>query len=182
MQYLSQRAFAALPEIGVSHVRINKLVKDGRLPINEKGQIPRDAGIDAFINGRTVGFEAAAVAGAKFGGKQKEKDFSDDEPDDDAEPTIKGSMSERFNIAKTLEKEIAVEQKRLALAVEKREFIHVDTVQMEAQQLATAIRQKLISIAPIIGATAEGKTAAQIQRIVELELNNALEDLQKMGK
>lgn len=175
-EFLSQRAFAALPEVGVSHVRINKLIKEGRIPTNESGKIPKEQGINAWNSCRVIGFEKAAIAGAKYGGSKQKK-----EPEkENEESPEKGNYSARLNKAKAEKEEILAEQKKLELAILKRDYIQIAEVKDDAQKLAALIRQKIISVAPIIAANAEGKTSNQIQRIVEIELNEALRDLQKL--
>lgn len=171
-EYLSQRAFAALPEVAVSHVRINKLIKEGRLPTNENGKIPKLKGIEAWKNCRVVGFEKAGEAGAKFGGAKAKKTETTEEG---------GNYTVRLNKAKTEKEESLAEYKKIELAILKKNYILIADVKDEAQKLAAMIRQKIISVAPIIAANAEGKNSNQIQRIVEIELNEALRDLQKLG-
>lgn len=172
-EYLSQRAFAALPEVGVSHVRINKLIKEGRLPTNENGKIPKSEGIEAWKTCRVIGFEKAAEGG-KRGGYNARKPKDEDSIED------AGNYTDRLNKAKTRKEEALAEHKILELAVLKKEYIKISEVKEDAQKLAAMIRQKIISVAPIIAANAEGKNSNQIQRIVEIELNEALKDLQKL--
>lgn len=182
-EYLSQRAFAALPEVGVSHVRINKLIKEGRLPTSENGKIPKSKGIEAWKTCRVIGFEKAGAAGAKYGGpKVKAKPETEDEngDDEDEEAPAKGNYSGRLNKAKAEKEEVLAEHKKLELAILKRDYILIAQVKDDAQKLAAMIRQKIISVAPIIAANSEGKNSSQIQRIVEIELNEALKDLQKL--
>lgn len=172
-EYLSQRAFAALPEVGVSHVRINKLIKEGRLPTNADGKIPKSKGVEAWKTCRVIGFEKAGAAGAKFGGAKSKKQQEETNPE-------QGNFTERLNKAKTIKEEALAEHKKLELSILKRDHILISEVKEEAQKLAAMIRQKIIAVAPIIGVNAEGKNSNQIQRIVEIELNEALKDLQKL--
>ena len=176
MEYLSQRAFAQLPEINVSNVRINKLVKEGRLPSNEKGQIPKDEGIKAWATCRIAGFEAA---GRNGGDAQRKKFDHAPKKQDDSDET---AWTQRLNIAKTKKEEASAERAQLALEIERREYVHIDEIKHEAEDLAAMVRQKLIAIAPAVGARSEGKTAQEIQRIVELEINEVLKALQNIGE
>lgn len=183
-EYLSQRAFAALPEVGVSHVRINKLIKEGRLPTNEDGKIPKEEGIKAWSTCRVAGFEKAAEAGKKFGGDPKKTKNNgparslDRDDDEDAD----GEWGARYNKAKTLEKEEMARKRRFDNEVEEGRYVLKSEVKQEASALAGMIKQKLISIAPIVAVTAEGKTGLQIQKIVEFHINEALKQLQEMGQ
>lgn len=191
-EYLSQRAFAALPEVGVSHVRINKLIKEGRIPTNDDGKIPKNAGIEAWKTCRVIGFEKAGAAGKKYGGdprktKKEVRGFrhdqieDHDEDDSDDEEPKKSDLGARYNKAKTLEKEWMARRRQLDYEVELGKYVLVEEVKAEASKLAAMVRQQIISVSPAIAARAEGKTITQIQRIVEEELNIALEQLQKIG-
>lgn len=67
---MSQREFAR--RVGRSHVWVNRLVKEGRLPANAKRQIPLEAGLAVFQSafsttdiGTVIHNEAQRAAGAK---------------------------------------------------------------------------------------------------------------------
>lgn len=180
-EYLSQRAFAQLPEVGVSNVRINKLVKEGRIPTVD-GKIPKTAGISAWQTCRVNGFENAAKGGHKGGRnarKNKANESMRDDGDEDASDPVWGP---RFNKAKALEKEAMAKKREFELEVDKGNYVHIDEIKAEASDLAATLRQKIFSLAPIIATQAEGKNANQIERIVEIELNEALKELQNMGE
>lgn len=188
-EYLSQRAFAALPEVAVSHVRINKLIKEGRLPINENGKIPKQKGIEAWKNCRVAGFEKAAKAGAKFGGYHKTtknngpaRSLDDDyDPDADDDADLNDPQwTPRLNKAKAIVQEQLAIKRKFENEVEQGKYVLKSEVRQEASHLASEIKQALISIAPIIAVTAEGKKALQIQKIVEKNLNEVLRQLQKV--
>lgn len=175
-EYLSQRQFALLPEVGLSAARINVLVKAGRIPLVD-GKVPKHAGIKALKDNIVTGFENAATGGKKGGRKRTESTRDDDDaaPDD---PT----WGPRFNRAKALEKEAMAKKREFELEVDKGNYVHIDDLKAEASELAAVLRQKLFSLAPIIATQAEGKDANQIERIVEIELNEAMQSLQDMGK
>ncbi|QHJ79152.1 MAG: hypothetical protein [Caudoviricetes sp.] len=182
-EYLSQRAFAALPEVGVSHVRINKLIKAGRLPSNEKGQIPKLEGIEAWKTCRVLGFENAAVAGAKHGGNPRTTkktvrgyDHDNVESDDDEAPKD-SDLGARYNKAKTEEKEWVAKRRKLDYEIEKKKWILVDDVKREASELASELVKKFSSLPSRISVTLENKDANYIQSILEHELNEIIKVL-----
>jgi len=186
MELLTQKAFAEL--VGVSGPRINKLVKQGRIP-TVGTKIPKDEGMKAWEENRVVGFEKAAEAGAKHGGDPRktkkqvrgyDHDKISDEDDDETTPADK-DLGARYNKAKTEEKEWMARRRQFDYEVELGKYILVEDVKAEASKLAAMVRQQIISVSPAIAARAEGKTITQIQRIVEEELNIALEQLQKIG-
>ena len=184
-EYLSQRAFASLSEVGVSHVRINKLIKEGRLP-TENGKIPKKAGLEAWKNCRQIGFESQAKGGKKYGGPKNQKkkepvneddfDFEDDGSEDPTDP----KWTPRLNKARALVQEQLAIKRKFENEVEQGKYVLKSDVRQEASEVATEVKQKLISIAPIIAVTAEGKTAIQIQKIVEKHINEALTMLQPL--
>lgn len=180
-ELLTQAQFATL--VGVSAPRINKLVKAGRIPLVEK-KIPKEVGLTAW-NNREIGFEKAAAAGKKFGGDPrltKKRNTMSQQIDDDEDEPNDTEWGARFNKAKTLEKEEMARKRKFENEVEEGRYVLKSEVRAEASELAGAIKQKLISIAPIIAVTAEGKTGLQIQKIVEFHLNEVLKQLQEMEK
>lgn len=182
-ELLSARAFAKL--VGNSNVYISRLVKEGRLPtIN--GKIPEKEGLIAYEENKKPGYDGNRELNAK---KRNQPQIIIEKPEvdlPDPEPIRTGTnaakTNEQYNKARAYEKTVQAKIKDIELKKLQGELIPIEQIREEAQQLAALIRQKIISVAPVIGAKAEGKTASQIQRLVELELNNALEDLQKMGK
>lgn len=175
-ELMSQRAFSKLPEVDLAVSRINVLVKEGRIPL-VNGKIPKNLGIEALKSTRKMGYEAQAKAAKK----RFNKDYDDSESDDEDAPS-RSDLKGRYDLAKTLEREAIAERKQLELEVERGNLIHVDDVEYEAGQLAATVRQKLLSIAPVIATRAENKDAGNIERIVELEINQAMSDLQELGK
>jgi hypothetical protein len=183
-EYLSQRAFAALPEVGVSHVRINKLINQGRLPTNENGKIPKLAGIEAWKTCRVLGFEKAAVAGAKHGGnprttKKQIRGYDHDNPDndDDDAPPQDSDLGARYNKAKTLEKEWMAKRRQLDYEIEKKKWVLVDDVKREAAEVASELVKKFSSLPSRVSVTLENKDANYIQDILEHELNEIIKGL-----
>lgn len=68
-ELLSQRAFAAL--VGRSNVWVSKLVKQGKLPVDASGKIPKAAGMVAFQASQTVGYDANRAHAEKQREKSK---------------------------------------------------------------------------------------------------------------
>lgn len=186
--YLSLRAFAKLPEVGVSHITVKKYKDQGKLPSNAEGMIPQEAGLKAWKTCRVAGYEKAAVAGKKFGGDpaktkyngparslDSEYEFEDEEAD-----IHDPQWTPRLNKAKALVQEQLAIKRKFENEVEQGRYVLKSDVKQEASELAGMIKQTLISIAPIIAVTAEGKKAIQIQKIVEQHINEALKQLQEM--
>ena len=144
-------------------------------------------GIEAWKTCRVAGFEKAGKAGAKFGGYHKTTKNNgparslDDDYDPDADDDVDlndPQWTPRLNKAKAIVQEQLAIKRKFENEVEQGKYILKSDVKQEASELAGMIKQKLISIAPIIAVTAESKTATQIQKIVERHINEALKQLQ----
>lgn len=178
---LSARAFAKL--VGNSNVYISRLVKEGRLPtIN--GKIPQAEGLIAYEENKKPGYDGNRELNAAK--RQQPQIIIQKEELPEPEPIKTGTSAaksnEQYNKARAYEKTVQAKIKDIELKKLQGELVAVSDVKDEAQKLAAMIRQKIISVAPIIAANAEGKTSNQILRIVEIELNEALRDLQKLGE
>ena len=178
-ELLSARAFAKL--VGNSNVYISRLVKEGRLPtIN--GKIPKDDGLIAYEENKKPGYDGNRELNAR--NRQQPQIIIQKEELPDPEPIKTGTSAaksnEAYNKARAYEKTVQAKIKDIELKKLQGELVAVSDVKDDAQELAAMIRQKIISVAPIIAANAEGKTSNQILRIVEIELNEALRDLQKL--
>ena len=178
---LSARAFAKL--VGNSNVYISRLVKEGRLPtIN--GKIPQAEGLIAYEENKKPGYDGNRELNAAK--RQQPQIIIQKEELPEPEPIKTGTSAaktnEKYNKARAYEKTVQAKIKDIELKRLQGELVPIAEVKEDAQKLAALIRQKIISVAPIIAANAEGKTSNQIQRIVEIELNEALKDLQKLGE
>ena len=180
-ELLSARAFAKL--VGNSNVYISRLVKEGRLPtIN--GKIPQAEGLIAYEENKKPGYDGNRELNAAK--RQQPQIIIQKEelppPDPIKTGTSAAKSNEAYNKARAYEKTVQAKIKDIELKRLQGELVPIAEVKEDAQKLAALIRQKIISVAPIIAANAEGKTSNQIQRIVEIELNEALKDLQKLGE
>lgn len=181
-ELLSARAFAKL--VGNSNVYISRLVKEGRLPtIN--GKIPKDDGLVAYEENKKPGYDGNRELNARNRKIQPQIIIQKEElppPEPIKTGTSAAKSNEAYNKARAYEKTVQAKIKDIELKRLQGELVPIAEVKEDAQKLAALIRQKIISVAPIIAANAEGKTSNQIQRIVEIELNEALKDLQKLGE
>lgn len=182
-EFLSIRAFAKLTPEKVSHVTIKKYVDRGLIPLIQD-KIPKEAGLKAWASCRQIGYEKAAAAGKKYGGdpKKTKKPITEDYADDEDGSPDDPKWVPRLNKARALVQEQMVIKRKLENEIEQGRWVLKTDVKQEASALAGAIKQKLISIAPIIAVTAEGKTGLQIQKIVEFHINEVLKQLQELEK
>lgn len=192
MKYVSQREFAR--QVGVSHVWINRLVRDGRLPANARRQIPLEEGKKAFEASQQAGYDANREHGEaqrKAGraakrpqaAQQQEQDSADDDDVDMPMPTQSTSsiarVSEAFNKARLAEKTYQAKLKELEYKEARGELIPVDEVRQDAAAAGAEIRGKLAALPSRIAAQCEGKSAREIEGIIEGAINEALEALRK---
>lgn len=195
-EYVSQKAFAE--KVGRSAVWINRLVKQGKLPSNEKGKIPLKAGLVAFEAAKVPGYDGNRAWGeqqrkagkAKKAAKKAVKQPQEvlvDLPDDpesilgdmDVNNLTIAEINEQFNRAKLAEKTYQARLKELEYKEASGQLIPIGDVEADAASTGAEVRERLLSIAPRIAGVCEGKTAREIERIVEDAVNEALEGLQR---
>ena len=148
------KAFAR--EVGRSHTWILRLVKDGRLPRNPDGTMPFTEALEKF---NAIQEEA----------KEKKLDRASKNPPD---------LNIAMNKAKLAEKTYQARLKELEFKLKSGELLEKDAVAHEAQQLASKIKNKLLSIPPRVSAMCEGRVARDIEEIITDAINDALKELQ----
>ncbi|ENU8988092.1 hypothetical protein ACE2PB_004931, partial [Salmonella enterica] len=89
------------------------------------------------------------------------------------------AVAAQFNKAKTAEKVYQAKLKKLEYEEKEGSLIAKDTVADDAFLAANELRSRLFSIAPRAAPRCEGKTAREIERIIEDEINFALQALQE---
>lgn len=169
-EFVSQAEFAR--QVGVTAQRINKLVKDGRIPVNADKKIPIKAGFKAFDK---IQKNAKAF---------KEIYSKTILPEDDNAP-MSGSTSkamnvtEAFNKARLAEKTYQAKLKEIEYKLKTGELVESQKVRADAQATASALRDRLMSTPVRIAGLCEGRTAREIEEIIEDALNEALSLFQK---
>lgn len=196
MTAVSQREFAK--QIGRSHVWVSKLVKAGKLPTDESGKILLEAGLKAYEQSQQVGYDANREHGAKQrkqsgkakpatkpAAKPKAKTETITVADDDGEEmeisassATVAKLSEAFNRAKTAEKTFQAKLKEMEYKEAKGLLIPRDEVVQDAANTAEELRGILFSMPPRIAPLCEGKSAREIEAILEDSINEALQVMQ----
>lgn len=194
---VSQREFAK--HIGRSHVWVSKLVKAGKLPTNDKGKILLAEGLAAYEASQQVGYDAnrehaekqrrqsakskpaaKKTASKKTAAKIPElPNYEDDNSLPGAESLTVKKLSEAYNKARTAEKTFQAKLKELEYKQAQGHLIQRDDVLADAASTAEELRGLLFSIAPRIAPICEGKTAREIETMIEDAINESLEALQK---
>ena len=156
---------------GISPAMVTKLCRSGRIPVLKSGKLDFDKA------SRQVGREVSAENGKRGHGISSEQP---ELPADDA--GLAGGTSGvavQFNKAKTAEKIYQAKLKRLEFEEKEGSLIAKDAVRDDAFLAANELRSRLFSIAPRAAPRCEGKTAREIERIIEDEINFALQALQE---
>lgn len=192
-QSVSQREFAK--QIGRSNVWVSKLVKAGKLPVDAKGKIPLEAGLAAYTASQEVGRDAqrennekvrqeiASQKGVKRKSVKLEPMLDDGDDEDAPLPTVGGlspqNITQAFNKAKLAEKTYQAKLKELEYQKEKGILLTREQVEADAAAVASELRNKLMGMGARIGPLCEGRTAREIEMIIEDEINETLKSLQK---
>lgn len=197
-KYVSQREFAR--HIGRSHVWVNRLVKDGRLPANNRGQIPLEQGLEAYAHTQQPGDdgrrewaegyrkEIAAKKTAKNVAKKAAKQAPIRERQapvsDEPLPQVGGrlnvaSVNEAFNRARLAEKTYQAKIKELEYKEASGQLIPAEAVEEDAAKTGAEVRERLLSVPPRVAGLCEGKPAREIERIIDEAINEALSTLQR---
>lgn len=170
---LSVKAFAK--QAGRSRTQIQRLLAAGVIPRNPDGTIPAREGLEAF---REYQHRIKDPKGAKLAKSAPSMDMSGVQSIADAdEEAIKDNVL--FTKARAQEKVYAAKLKQLEVQQKTGVLFFRDDIEADAQRVATEVRGALLSIPPRIAAVCEGRTAREIQRIIEDAINDALEGLQR---
>lgn len=190
MGYVSQREFAK--HIGRSHVWVNRLVKEGRLPSNSKGQIPLEEGLQAYEASKHPGYDANREHGEKQRAAVKKKaskkkaavepvPVAETEPEISATPTgmTVAKVNEAYNRARLAEKTYQAKLRELEYKEASGELIPRIDVEADAAKTGAEVRERLMSVGARVAGLCEGKEPREIERIIDEAINEALEALQR---
>ena len=205
-RYVSQREFAR--RVGRSHVWVNRLVKEGRLPANEKRKIPLEAGLKIFESAfqttdpstaihnekqRREGAKKApakkksAKKAAKKAATKKASRPKDKAPEEVITATTTPSadvgrvanINEQYSRAKLARETYNAKITELKYKEAAGQLIPIEQVHSDAAKTGAEVRERLFGIAPRVAGICEGKTAREIERIIDEEINDALSALKR---
>ena len=168
---VSVREFAR--QVGRSPSWISKMARQGKLPRNEDGSIPIQEGFAAYDKfNREV--EATKA-------KQKK---TEPLPDNDDAPMTESatkvmSVTEAFNKARLAEKTYQAKLKELEYKLKRGEIVEREKVVADAEAVGAFLREQFMSIPVRYSGLLEGRTARDIEEILEDAINDALKALQK---
>lgn len=162
------RALAA--EIGKSHVWVLKLIKAGVIPRNADGTIPHREALEAYN----------AHIGSKGGGNTRgevKPAGKNSAPMADIDEAVNVGMS--YNKAKAAKETYTAQLRGLELKTRKGELVEKKEVELMATALAEKVRGKLMTVGVRIAGLCEGRTAREIEELIDTEINAAMADLRK---
>ena len=194
VEYVSRREFAR--RVGVNHSYINRLVKQAKIPVTSAG-IPWEEGKASYDASSVVGSDGNAEWNAAQKAQKTNKPVMGlptvsvtrapappaPKPvtSSAAAPTVDPDVSlpydatpieaaHFFNIAKANEKMHAANIKGLEFRARKEELIEKEDVVADAVDTVAEVRSLLLSIPSSIAPQCEGKSAREIEGLIEGEI------------
>ena len=158
-------------QVGKSAAWISKKSRDGTIPRTKDGKIPLQAGFAAFDKMQKKEQTVKAIRGKKVSS-------------DDSEPMSESStdamnVTAALNKARLAEKTYQAKLKEIEYRLRKGELVESEQVSRDAQAVASALRERLMSISVRISGLCEGRTAREIEEIFDDAINDALTQFQK---
>lgn len=204
-RFVSQREFAK--HVGRSHVWINRLVKEGRLPSDERGRVPLEAGLRIFATLSQTVDPGVVAHNEKQRGASAKKKRKPAKPESRApkapapespravEPELEPApaapsqhdavigravnVAEQYSRAKAAKETFAAKKMELEYKRAAGELIHVDEVRDDATKTAAEVRERLFGVPSRVAGMCEGKSAREIERILDDAINEALDALRR---
>lgn len=193
---VSQAEFARI--VGVSKPYITKLVKTGKLKLNENGKLNLEESKKILSSSKNPSFDANREHAQKQKGvplkervekaqsakplNEKAKDLIDDEDTKDLDSESMYKINILFNKARAAEKVALAKLRDIDVKIKKGELLDAETVKREAAEIGNLITQKLYNmvykLAPLLVGV---ETQKQAKDILESEVEIVLEELNRMS-
>lgn len=169
---VSVREFAR--QVNRSPSWISKMAREGKLPRNEDGTIPIKEGFAAYDQFNRKVEES----------KKKAKKDVDPLPDNDEAPMSETNskamnVTEAFNKARLAEKTYQAKLKELEYKLKRGDIVEREKVSEDARAVGAYFREQLMSIPVRYSGLLEGRTARDIEEILEDAINDALKAFQR---
>ena len=191
-----QAEFARI--IGVSKPYITKLVKTGKLKLNENGKLNLEESKKILSSSKNPSFDVNRENAQKQKGvplkervekaqstkpiNEKAKDLIDDEDTKDLDSESMYKINILFNKARAAEKVALAKLRDIDVKIKKGELLDAETVKREAAEVGNLITQKLYNmvykLAPLLVGV---ETQKQAKDILESEVEIVLEELNRMS-
>ena len=193
---VNQAEFARI--VGVSKPYITKLVKTGKLKLNENGRLNLEESRKILSSSKNPSFDANREHAQKQKGvplkervekaqearppKNEKTNLIDDEDTKDLNSESMYKINILFNKARAAEKVALAKLRDIDVKIKKGELLEAETVKREAAEVGNLITQKLYNmvykLAPLLVGV---ETQKQAKDILESEVEIVLEELNRMS-
>ena len=193
---VNQAEFARI--VGVSKPYITKLVKTGKLKLNENGKLNLEESKKILSSSKNPSFDANREHAQKQKGvplkervekaqevrppKNEKTNLIDDEDTKDLDSESMYKINILFNKARAAEKVALAKLRDIDVKIKKGELLEAETVKREAAEVGNLMTQKLYNmvykLAPLLVGV---ETQKQAKDILESEVEIVLEELNRMS-
>ena len=193
---VNQAEFARI--VGVSKPYITKLVKTGKLKLNENGKLNLEESKKILSSSKNPSFDANREHAQKQKGvplkervekaqearppKNEKTNLIDEEDTKDLDSESMYKINILFNKARAAEKVALAKLRDIDVKIKKGELLEAETVKREAAEVGNLITQKLYNmvykLAPLLVGV---ETQKQAKDILESEVEIVLEELNRMS-
>lgn len=162
-------------ELNVSRQWIIKLIKNGVIPVNPDNTIPRRAALEAYSAYQEQ--QAAKKEERQAAKMIRGKSAAPARAVPNIEESVNNGMT--YSKAKTAKEAYAAKLKELEYKEKIGELVKKEDIERMATDLAEKVRGKLMTVGVRIAGLCEGRTAREIEELIDTEINAALADLRK---
>ena len=195
---VNQAEFARI--VGVSKPYITKLVKTGKLKLNENGKLNLEESKKILSSSKNPSFDANREHAQKQKGvplkERVEKSTAENMPKQETPKTTNNDSEDLgntvpndmfkinilFNKARAAEKVALAKLRDIDVKIKKGELLEAETVKQEAAEVGNLITQKLYNMVYKLAPLLVGiETQKQAKDILESEVEIVLEELNRMS-
>ncbi len=176
---------AMAKNMGVSRAYMRQLVDKGIFVLDEHKKLSLSE-CKKYWAEHKAKQETATKAKAQVKAEQYLKDVANVMPEDfkkvydDWIKQIKSDPIEVLNAAKAYLTVLQVKAEKLKLDELEGRLFSIERINADAEKIGAMVRSKLITIPARVATVCEGRTARDIEEIIEDEINNALDEMQKL--
>lgn len=176
---------AMAKNLGLSRAYVRQFVDKGIFILDEHKKLSLSQCKKAWAEHQGQA-ETASKTKAKTKAEQFLKDIANVMPEDfknvyDAWiKQIKSDPIEVLNAAKAYLTVLQVKAEKIKLDELEGRLYSVERINADAEKVGAMVRSKLITIPARVATVCEGRTARDIEEIIEDEINNALDEMQKL--
>lgn len=183
---ISQSALAR--NLGISRASVRTLIDKGIFKIcNERGMVSLQDSVKAYEQYQNTVKSTAKTKSRKNALKQIDKIQSIIEDKEEFEKVFKEWITQIeddpiavMNSAKAYLTALQTKEQKMKVDETEKRLIPIERIHHDAEEAASLIRSKLITIPSRVATICEGRSARDIEEIIEDEINSSLAELQKL--